>query len=330
MIREPFFRQPRQSGVAVITALLIVALAAVIAVGLVSKGNVHMHRTENILARDQGAFYVLGAERLAALILIADDDLQVDGVTDIWAQPTTPLPFDGGTITGALSDMQGKFNLNNLVDSNGVAKPSDNIQVEYFRSLVLNLGLRPEIVGYLIDWMDADSTPYTGGGAEDADYLLSDPAYRTANHKLVHISELRLIKGFESGQDPDPYDTLRSFVTVLPEETAINVNFAPAQILKALSTNVTDGSIKTFIEQREQAPISSYGQFMGILFPVTNSQPQPNLNNLVTVQTDFYQLQTQIDFAERQLQYTSQLHRQSAANVITLMRTPGIEYVRTP
>ncbi len=315
-----------QQGVAIITAMLIVALVAVIAVALLSKGNIHVHRTENVLVRDQSSFYCIGAERLAALILLADTDFDVDGATDFWAQPATPLPFEGGMITGQISDRQAKFNLNSLLDGNGQARAPDSEQVIFFKNLLSSLGLDPKILGYVIDWIDTDTTPYAGGGAEDATYMLSENPYRTANQPLTDISELRLIKGFEAVQDPDPYEIIRPFVTALPElTTKINLNTAPKEILKALNPAITDNMVTTFMQDRTDAPITKVGDFAGLLPPGTVSSN----STLIGVKSDYYQLETQIDFGERQLLYTSFLKREPPNRVTTLMRKPGIEYDET-
>ncbi len=315
-----------QRGVAIITAMLIVALAAVIAVALLSQGNIHVHRTENILVRDQSSFYTVGAERLAALILLADDDFDVDGATDFWAQPATPLPFEGGTITGQISDLQAKFNLNSLLDPNGQALPPSSEHIEFFKNLLSSLSLDPKLLGNVIDWIDADTTPYPGGGAEDATYMLSDNSYRTANQPLQDISELRLIKGFEADQDSDPYEILRPFVTALPSSTKINVNTAPKEILKALDPAITNNLVDTFIQDRTESPIQNTTAFLALFPPGSQT---PNINGLIDVKSDYFQLETQIDFGERQLQYTSFLKRESTQKVTTLMRKPGIEYDKT-
>ena len=65
--------------------------------------------------------YVQGAEAWAADILRQDlvDSPDSDHLGEQWAIELPPLPVDGGTIVGRLEDLQGRFNLNNLVGADG-------------------------------------------------------------------------------------------------------------------------------------------------------------------------------------------------------------------
>ena len=61
-----------QRGVAVITAMLVVAIGTIIAVNLMWEGTLDLRRAEAALAADQGLMYVQGAEAWAADILRQD------------------------------------------------------------------------------------------------------------------------------------------------------------------------------------------------------------------------------------------------------------------
>ena len=52
----------RERGVALITAILVVAIAAIIATSMMSRQNFDTRRTANIIHRDQAIAYALGAE----------------------------------------------------------------------------------------------------------------------------------------------------------------------------------------------------------------------------------------------------------------------------
>ena len=108
--------QGRQRGVALITAVLVVAIGTMIAVNLMWRGTLDLRRAEAALAADQGLLYVQGAEAWAADILRQDlvDSPDSDNLGEVWAIELPALPVDGGTITGKLEDLQGRFNLNNL------------------------------------------------------------------------------------------------------------------------------------------------------------------------------------------------------------------------
>jgi hypothetical protein len=47
----------------------------------------------------------------------AKSDTPVDSLQEIWAQPQAPYPLDGiGFLSGDIYDLQGRFNINGLVD----------------------------------------------------------------------------------------------------------------------------------------------------------------------------------------------------------------------
>jgi general secretion pathway protein K len=113
-----------QRGVALIMAIIVVAIGTMIAVNLIWRGTLDLRRTESALAADQGLMYVQGAEAWAADILRQDlvDSPESDHLGEQWAIELPPLPVDGGTITGRLEDLQGRFNLNNLIGADGGEK----------------------------------------------------------------------------------------------------------------------------------------------------------------------------------------------------------------
>ena len=140
-----------QRGVAAVTAMLVVTIAAMLAVELVWDLTLDVRRTEALLLRDQAIQVALGAEGWVGDILRQDkEDDQSDGTAtdhlqEIWAQDIPPLPVEGesieaGTVDGSLEDLQGRFNLNNLLNRNGAA---DEVVYEHFQRLLRVLELDP-------------------------------------------------------------------------------------------------------------------------------------------------------------------------------------------
>ena len=146
----------KQRGVAVLTAMLVVAIGTIIAVNLLWQGTLDLRRTESALAADQGLMFMQGAEAWAADILRQDmvDSPASDNLGEQWATQLPPLPVDGGTIIGKLEDLQGRFNLNNLVKPDGTENPLVRHQFERLLSL---LQIDPGLAGAVVDWLDADN-----------------------------------------------------------------------------------------------------------------------------------------------------------------------------
>ena len=110
----------KERGVALITAIVVVAIATVLAVRIGTRASLDLRRTAGLIALDQAWHVALGAEAWAAEVLREDrEDSQTDHLAERWAQPIPPLPVDGGTVRGGLEDMQGRFNLNNLLENDG-------------------------------------------------------------------------------------------------------------------------------------------------------------------------------------------------------------------
>ena len=110
----------RARGVAMITAMMITALAAIVAANLAWDNALDVRRTMMLLNRDQAIQVALGAESWVATILSQDlEDSETDHFGEIWAADLPGLPIDGGEDFGAHEDLQGRFNINNLIDQAG-------------------------------------------------------------------------------------------------------------------------------------------------------------------------------------------------------------------
>jgi general secretion pathway protein K len=238
----------RQRGVALVTALLIVALAVTTAAWLTTTHQLSIRRTGNIINGDQAYQYALGLEMLAMVSLNEDfkESNKTDGYSDVWAVEIPPFPVEGGQVTGRVIDLQGLFNLNSIY-KNG---KQDIVGYPRFQALLRYFQLDPEIAQAAIDWVDPDTTAIGSYGAEDDYYAGLDRPYRTANAPFASVSELRMVKGFDVKQ----FDLLSAVLTVLPKATKININTAPMAVHIALGV---DEALAESLDQnpdREERP----------------------------------------------------------------------------
>ena len=236
----------RERGVALITAVLVVAIAASAAAFLAFSQEVWLRQVQHLRDAAQAEAVTQGAIDVTAL-LIAKDDPKVDDLNEAWATTKPVFPVEGGSVEIALSDPQGRFNLNNLL-RNGQPSPGD---MRVFQRLLALAGLNGNLADALLDWMDPDDV-VRPGGAEDSDYLALTPPYRAANRPLDSVDELRLVRGF----DAQAVDKLRPWVTVLPQPTAINVNTAPAAVLSALFPAVSLQAAEEIVRARANQPFT--------------------------------------------------------------------------
>jgi general secretion pathway protein K len=203
-----------QRGIAVILAMLVLAVAMLITVSIAVRWQAELRRTEMLLHGEQALQYVLGAEEWVLQILRrhrqdhADDHFGHD-----WAIDLPPLPVDGGMVVGRLEDLNGRFNLTNLVNAEG--QPSQP-HLAQFRRLIQALGVADQIApAAVIDFIDPDMQVTMPDGAEDAYYLATDPPHRTPNRPLVALSELNLLRDF----DPALLPVLAPHIVTLPART---------------------------------------------------------------------------------------------------------------
>ncbi|MCJ7453696.1 MAG: type II secretion system minor pseudopilin GspK [Steroidobacteraceae bacterium] len=223
-----------QRGVALITAVLIVALATILAVNVIYRGMLDQRRASTLFALDQAFEVALGAEAWAADVLQRDEqESQGDNLTENWARPLPPLPIEGGTVAGRLEDLQGRFNLNNLVFGDGTTNPDAVLQLA---RILTWLDLEPTWASMMADWIDEDTQPGFPDGAEDSVYTGQNPPYLAANMPITRASELLSLPGF----GPERYAKLKPYVTALPVGTKLNVCTAPGIVIDALIENVRE------------------------------------------------------------------------------------------
>jgi general secretion pathway protein K len=115
-IIQPRFNlsKAHQQGVALITVMLIVALASIIAAQMTTRLQTQMQRSTNISFNQQAYWYAMGAEAFSKRILIKafKDEPDVTHLEQIWAAEGTNYPVDFGEISGEISDLQSCLNLN--------------------------------------------------------------------------------------------------------------------------------------------------------------------------------------------------------------------------
>jgi general secretion pathway protein K len=207
------------------------------------------------------------------------------------------LPIEGGTMSGQLVDLQGRFNLNNL--GADPQQPSYKVYaMQFTRILELSSGMdanaAQEFVERIHDWIDKDTEPSGFGGAEDTENLGMDPPQRTANRLLESPSELLAIR--VSRSDATGEATRKAVaglrkcdcVTTLPAiGTRINVNTAPEMMLSALQESATS-ELAGFLELRKKTPVRSLSELTSAnVFDANRDFAQQSVDSFLSVSTEF-------------------------------------------
>lgn len=304
-------RRGSNRGVALITAMLISALAAMVATDLAWDNALDVRRTTVLLYRDQAMQIALGAESWVIGILHQDlEDTQTDHLGEIWAQDLPALPIEGGgEVAGRITDLQGRFNINNLIDERGEVQPES---LEQFRRLLAALELEPRLAGITADWLDANQEPQFPDGAEDAIYTTVMPPYRTPNRMLTSISELAALEGM----DKAAFDVLAPHITALPGRTAINANTATPAVLQSLDENLTAGDVQSLLAEREE------GGFPNVQ-TAFSSLVSPDVVNSLDESSNFFQLQVVVEIDTVRVTLYSLLLRSPQGSVTPILRSFG-------
>lgn len=263
---------PRKSqrGAALITALLVLALTVVVATEMTTAQQFDVRRTGNILTLEQAHQIALGGERWAVAVLARDrrnepqpgqelgaggiDTATVDSLDEDWAQVLPALPVEGGQIAGGIEDLQGRFNVNNLIADEAV----DAVALARFERLLQALAIEPARAQAVIDWLDADAETTFPDGAEDDFYASRTPPYLSANRPAAVTSELRALRDME----PETWQRLAPHIAALPAPTAINVNTASAPVLQALVPGLDAGAAEQLVARVREEPFASVAEFL--------------------------------------------------------------------
>lgn len=310
----------RPRGIALITALLVVAIATLAATALLSSTSIAIHRAAALRDSEQAWWVARGVEAWVLGILENDrkETGNVDGLGEDWAQPVDYLPVDQGYVRGNVVDLHRCFNLNNLV----LAKPPSDEYRRQLERLIATLPsefqVPPGLTLAIVDWADPDDKPGFPGGAEDNIYLGLDLPYRAANRPFTVVSELLAVHGMT----PKVYAALRerNLVCALPEATKVNLNTADEAVLRSLSATAPDETrLRQFLEQRADQPAQTAAQ------AITEAGLPADVQAFVTVASTYFQIQGEVFVGSSRVALYSLIRRPDSGSPTVLAHSADAE-----
>lgn len=295
-------RRDGESGVALLTVLLLVAVMSIVAATALERLALATRLTANVGAQDQARAYADAAE-MAARLRIGDLVSRQTGRTTLqgnWLGTPQPLPVPEGTAIARVSDGGNCFNLNSVV----AGKSEDDLKVRpvgvtQFQALMQALGIdgrqAQTVATSLVDWIDTDSVPQPGG-AEDETYLRGPTPYRTANRFMTSASELRAV----NGMTPALYQMLAPWICALPtaDLSPINVNTlltAQAPLFAMLIPGQL--SVDQARQMLAQRPADGYGSVNEFwqLPAIVKLTPPAEVQEQTKVLTRFFRVDIQVE-----------------------------------
>lgn len=290
-------RQPRQRGAALITALLVVTLAAVLVAGLLWREQVEIRRVENQRLGLQLRWVSRGTFDLTRLVLRSEaDSAPVTYLGGVWSVPIaeTRLSAFLGTLgeaqdgqlgsiwlSGSIEDAQARFNLRNLAAGSGGEVTIDPVALATLKKLLSELGIDTDLATAIAGHMRLSVMSSAMRGQKAATGNLASDALAAAqagNDKSGGFSDNPGLAGSDDGSATRPIqmhsvdalrdvpgvtaaivDRLRPFVIVLPVPTMLNLNTAEAEVISAAIPGLSLPSAQAFVSARNQAFLINMG-----------------------------------------------------------------------
>jgi general secretion pathway protein K len=253
-----------QRGVALLATMLAVALMTLLVVEFTTSAALGYRSAAN-QADELRAYYLARSGVQVGVAVLEQSSLadsvptngsstptQYDSLNQLWAQPTPPIPVDGGLVSSTIVDEDRKINVNLYLNSR--THQPDPIWAPIIVRLLGNLEISPDILPILTDWLDPDSIE-SQGGAEADYYLTLTPPYEPRNGPIPTIYDLRMLKGM----DDTTFFKLSGYLTAATSQATVNVNTAPAEVLAAMAPELENDSslVEAILKARAVEPFTA-------------------------------------------------------------------------
>lgn len=242
-------RRARQRGTALLLAMIILSLVATVAAGMVWQQERAIRVESAERGRSQAAWILAGALDWARLLLREDmRSGSIDHLGEPWAVPLAearlstflaadrdPTADDGpeAFLSGAIDDMQARYNALNLLDAEGGVSAAEVVALQR----LIDLAGAPSDTAQRL----AGGLAAALGGDEAAGAL---PPQRFAQLAWLGLSA-------------DTLARLAPYVTLLPRPTPVNVNTAPREVLTAAIDGLDLGTAERLVQRRARQPFRS-------------------------------------------------------------------------
>ncbi len=296
-----------QRGVAIITALVVVAAATVAVSAMLWRESLAVRKVENQAALSEARWLARSAIEWARLVLLQDARTStVDHLGEIWALPlaetrvtddlaaaqpgtsttaeTSLTPFadnDAAFVSGRMQDAQARINLNGLINGEQL----DEQRVGMLERLMTVLNLKKD--------------------------LAKDIAERMGHLPRVANFEALAKDMADAGtMDATSAQRLAPFVVILPVPTPVNLNTAPPEVLAACFADLQLDGARALARSRSQAWFTQVSDAAGRL-PGTSGQNPPGN---VSVNTNYFEVEGRVRVGRADLQIVALIERDQSGS----------------
>lgn len=303
----------KQQGVAIIMALFIVAIVTVLSVAMMARVARDTRRTTLIVHQSEMSALAEGSLAWAQVLLQHNlVEKKVDKPVDQMPVQAPVLHVDSYTISSRIEDMQAKFNLNNLSETND--EPS-----QIFMRLVH--AVAPKMNDDALQRLAKATHDWVSVGVQADAHTSEDAAparpYKVPHKLMTSVTEFRLV----AGVTPTLYRALAPYITALPEVTKVNVATASPVVLAALDPQFTPALVKQVIDARQKSPFVNPQSFSNL----------PAMKQLATkpdvvTQSDYFLLETTVANDQQTLHLYTLLKREATnakPHILMLWQSKG-------
>ncbi|WP_420849378.1 type II secretion system minor pseudopilin GspK [Paraburkholderia bryophila] len=350
-------RKNHQTGVAIISALLVVALSAILVSGMLWRQQVQIRRIENQRLLSQAQWVSRGALDWTRLILRSEGDTSA-GITylgGLWGVPiakTRLSDFLGQIgearsaqgaetyLSGSIEDAQSKFNLRNLVSSPAPGVMQLNVeQIASYQRLLVSLGISGQLAKATALQVRASlgqsatrfqtitstngtaPTPTPQGGATGGTFT-DKPGMEDNNDSAVPAPlQLTSVDSLLDipGYTPETVARLRPFVTVLPTVSAVNMNTASAEVVAAVVPGMSLSSAQAFVARRQTVFFHNASDVMLALQGAGAQQVSIDPNQL-DVNTSYFLIHGRVQHERAEVDRNTLVYRDPLTHTTRIVR----------
>ena len=293
---KPISQRSSQRGAALLMAMVIVTLVATISSSMVWQQwrAVQVEGAERV--RAQATWVLSGALDWARLILREDArNGGPDHLGEPWAIPlaearlSTFLASDSNNtsdedapeafLSGKVEDLTSHYNLRNVVSPDGEVVPEELVVL---KRLCENAGLPPALGDGLAQAMRQAVLATLSVQTENAavlDKLGGESGRQRAPLQPQTYDQITWL-----GIDAATLERLRPYLTLLPEQTAVNVNTAPKEVIAAVVEGLDLARAARVVQTRQRAAFKATDEVRSTLGPGSWNMAR------LSVKSDFFEV----------------------------------------
>lgn len=283
----------QEKGMALLLVIVVVSMLSVLLTEFAFSAFIDLRLAQTYRDSTRAYYLARGGIR-AGQILLQEGNPKYDARSEPWGQGVTNFPVGDGTVSITIDDLDGRLDINALVNGDN----PQPMQKKRFIRLFTELGLDSpkDLTAALIDWLDSDDAVTTQDGAMGAEssyYLGLNPPYRARNGPMESLDELLLVKGFT----PEVVKKIRPYVTIYGD-MHVNINTASPEVLATLyyddNQPLSLDDAAQIVAARDLKPFTSAQDFTNAFSSLAALLPMSsNLSYSLKFTSDWYRIHSQ-------------------------------------